>query len=78
MLKIIGLLVLHLLCLYFLWFLWKSKNEAIRRGIVMTKMGNVSKRKSPRLFYFSVWIDFIVLSALYLAVVAYSIFLLSR
>jgi hypothetical protein len=60
MLQIIGLLVLHLLCLYFLWLLWKSKNEAIQRGIVMTKMGNVSKRKSTRLFYFSVWVDFVV------------------
>ncbi len=78
MLKIIGLLALHLLCLYFLWFLWKSKNEAMQRGIVMTKMGNVSKRKSPRLFSFSVWIDFIVLLALYLALIIYSIFLLPR
>jgi hypothetical protein len=78
MLNIIGLLVLHLLCLYFLWLLWKSKNEAIQRGSVLTKMGFVSKKKSPRLFSFSVWVDFIVLLVLYLTFIGYSIFLLSR
>jgi hypothetical protein len=73
--KIIGLLFLHLLCLYFLRLLWKDKNEALKRGRVFTKMGLVSRRKTPRLFYFSVWVDFLILLILYAGFIAYSIFL---
>ena len=78
MIKVIGLLALHALCIYFLWFLWKDKNKAIERGAVLTKLGHVSKRKSPRLFYFSVWVDFIILSILYMALIVYSVFLFSK
>jgi hypothetical protein len=74
MTKTLALLALHTISLYYLWFLWKDKNEATQRGTVLTKMGLISKRKSPRLFYFSVWIDFIVLSSLYLLLILYSIF----
>jgi hypothetical protein len=74
MTKTLALLALHTISIYYLWFLWKDKNKAIQRGTVLTKMGLISKRKSPRLFYFSVWIDFIVLSSLYLLLIFYSIF----
>ena len=77
MLQGIGLLALHLISLYFLWYLWKDKNEAIRRGRVMTKMGIVSQKKSPHLFRFSVWVDFIVLAVLYMVLIIYSVFLLA-
>ena len=76
MLQGIGLLALHLLCLYFLWYLWKDKNEAIQSGRVMTKMGIFSQKKSPRLFRFSVWVDFIILAVLYIVLIVYSVFLL--
>ena len=76
MLQGIGLLALHLLSLYFLWYLWKDKNEAIQRGRVITKMGIISQKKSPRLFRFSVWVDFIILAVLYIVLIVYSVFLL--
>ena len=76
--KTISLLVLHLICIYFLWLLWKDKNEAIKRGSTMTRLGYVSKRKSPRLFYSSIWVDFVILSALYVVLIVYSIFLLFK
>jgi hypothetical protein len=75
--KFIGLLVLHAICLYFLRLLWKDKNEAIKRGRALTKAGLVSLKKSPRLFYFSVWVDFMILLMLYVALIVFSIFLLS-
>jgi hypothetical protein len=74
-LKIIGLLILHVICLYFLRLLWRDKNEAIQRGGILTKMGHVSKKKSPRLFYFSAWVDFVVLAILYAGLIIYSIML---
>jgi uncharacterized membrane protein YsdA (DUF1294 family) len=74
--KTIGLLALHIISIYFLWLLWTDKRRAIERGTVMTKLGYVSKRKSPRLFYFSIWVDFVILSVLYVALIVYSIFLL--
>ena len=76
--KLSALMALHMLCIYFLWFLWKDKNKAIERGTVLMRMGNVSKRKSPRLFYFSVWVDFIVLCVLYLLLIVYTIVLLAK
>ena len=76
MLKIIALFIVHITCIYFLRLLWKDKNKSIQRGTVMTKMGIVSKRKSPRWFYFSVWVDFIVLAVLYVVLIIYSVFLL--
>ena len=76
--KLSALMALHMLCIYFLWFLWKDKNKAIERGSVLMRMGNVSKRKSPRLFYFSVWVDFIVLCVLYLLLIVYTIILLAK
>jgi hypothetical protein len=77
-LKILGLFLLHVICLYFLRLLWRAKNETIKQGGALTKMGYMSKKKSPRLFYFSVWIDFVVLTILYIGLIAYSIFLLAR
>jgi hypothetical protein len=74
MMQTLGLLFLHILCLYFLWFLWKDKNKAIQHGGMLTKMGYVSKGKSPRLFKFSVWVDFILVFILYLILLAYSIY----
>jgi hypothetical protein len=76
MMQALGLLVLHGLCIYFLRLLWRDKKEALKRGRVFTKLGTVSRRKSPRLFSFSVWVDFIVLAALYLTLIVYSILLL--
>lgn len=73
MLKVLALVALHVACIYFLWLLWTDKNAAIKRGTVFTKMRLVSKRKSPRLFRFSIWVDFIVLLILYLVFIAYSI-----
>lgn len=62
MTKAVALLALHTISVSYLWFLWKDKNKATQRGMVLIKTGLISKRKSPRLFYLSVWIDFIVLS----------------
>ena len=76
MLKLASLLILHVVCIYFLWVLWREKNKGIQRGTVFTKMGLISKRKFPRLFTFSLWIDFIILSILYGALVAYSVWLI--
>ena len=76
MMQALGLLTLHIICIYFLRLLWKDKNEARKRGKIFTKLGPMSRRKSPRLFGFSVWVDFIVLAALYLALVVYSVLLL--
>ncbi|HSL29415.1 MAG TPA: hypothetical protein VK900_09475 [Anaerolineales bacterium] len=78
MLQSIGLLVLHLICLYFLRLLWKDKTEALKSGMIFTKMGHVSKKKSPRLFHLSIWIDFVILAVLYLTLLIYSISLLWR
>ena len=78
MLKIIGLLGLHVACIYFLWLLWKDKNEANQRSRILTKIGNVSKTKSPRLFLFSIWVDFIVLLLLYVVIIVYSIWLVFK
>ena len=75
MLKLIGLLVLHTTCLYFLKLLWKDKGEAEKRGRAFTKMGLVTKIKSPRLFRFSIWVDFIILLLMYIALIAYSLWL---
>ena len=75
MLKIGGLLALHIVCIYFLWFLWKDKNEAEKRRGARTKMGYVSKTKSPRLFRFSVWVDFLVVLFLYVLLLVYSLWL---
>jgi hypothetical protein len=77
MIKIIALLTLHLICLYFLWFLWKDKNKALKRGTLLTKVGLVSRGKSPRWFYISVWVDFVILLVLYAFVIAYSLVLLT-
>ena len=77
MLKIIALLALHISCIYFLWLLWKDKNKADKRGGTLTKMGYVSKTKSPRLFRFSIWVDFIVLLFLYILLIIYSVWLVS-
>jgi hypothetical protein len=71
--KLIGLLILHVVFLYFLRLLWKDKNEAIQRGSVTTRIGHVSKRKSPRLFYFSVWVDFVILLVLYAVLIVFSV-----
>ncbi|HLO34373.1 MAG TPA: hypothetical protein VK249_34830 [Anaerolineales bacterium] len=46
--------------------------------MVLTKMGLVTKSKSPRLFYFSIWIDFVILAALYVSLIVYSLVLLAR
>jgi hypothetical protein len=78
MLKILGLLTLHVACIYFLWLLWKDKNKADRRGGILTRMGYVSKAKSPRLFRFSSWVDFLVLSLLYLVLILYSVWLVFK
>ena len=74
MTKTLALLALHTISLYYLWFLWKDKDKASQRGTLLTKMGLMSRRKSPRLFRFFVWIDFILLSSLYLLLILYSIF----
>ena len=71
--QIVGLLTLHIICIYFLWLLWKDKNKAIKREGMLTKMGYVSKKKSPRLFAFSLWVDFVILSVLYMALLVYTI-----
>jgi hypothetical protein len=76
MMQALGLLTLHVICIYFLRLLWNDKDEALKRGRIFTKMGPVSRRKSSRLFGFSVWADFIFLAALYLALVVYSVLLL--
>ncbi len=78
MLKVVALIALHIACMYFLWYLWKDKNAANQRGRVFTKIGNVSKIKSPRLFRFSIWVDFIVLLILYLVFTVYSISLVFK
>jgi hypothetical protein len=44
----------------------------------MTRIGHISKKKSPRLFYFSVWVDFAVMRALYFGLFVYTAFLLGR
>jgi hypothetical protein len=75
MLKIIGLLALHVICINFLGLLWKDKNEVDKRGGVLTKLGYVSQRKLPRLFRFSMWVDFIVVLLLYIVLIAYSLWL---
>lgn len=76
--RIIGLLALHAISLYLLRLLWKDKNAAIQRGGVLTRIGYVSKKKSPRLFSFSIRVDFVVLAILYAGLIAYSIVLLAR
>ena len=76
--KIVGLLALHIICIFYLWYLWKDKNRANQRGTVLTKMGLVSRRQSPRLFRFSVWVDFVILLILYGVVIAYSIILFTK
>ena len=73
MLKILAMVALHFACIYFLWLLWKDKNTAIKRGTIFTKIGLVSRKKSPRLFQFSIWVDFVVLLILYLVIIVYSI-----
>lgn len=73
--KIIGLLALHGICIYFLWLLWKDKNRVNQRGGILTRIGYVSKAKSPRLFRFSIWVDFIVLLFLYILLIIYSLWL---
>ena len=78
MIAIIGLLALHAICIYFLWLLWQDKNKALKRGTALTRLGHISKRKSPRLFYFSIWVDLVILSILYIILIVYSIFLLSK
>lgn len=78
MLKALGLVTLHGACIYFLWLLWKDKNDAIKRGRVFTKIGNVNKAKSPRWFRFSIWVDFVVLLILYVVVIAYSLSLMFK
>jgi hypothetical protein len=78
MLEVIGLLALHAISLYFLRLLWKDKNESIKRGRVMTRMGRVNKKSSPRLFQLSTWVDFVILSAMYIILMLYSVFLLMR
>jgi hypothetical protein len=78
MLEAIGLLALHVISLYYLRLLWKDKNESIKRGRVLTKMGRVYKKSSPRLFQFSIWVDFVILSAMYILLMLYSVFLLMR
>lgn len=78
MLKVAGFLALHVACIYFLWLLWKDKNQAIQRGRIFTKIGNVSKAKSPRLFRFSIWVDFVVLLLFYVVLIAYSFWLLLK
>lgn len=70
-----GLLALHIICLYFLRLLWKDKNETARRGGMLTKMGYISRKKSPRLFQFSRWVDFIFLAILYGLLIMYSVWL---
>ncbi|HKG52960.1 MAG TPA: hypothetical protein VKB04_01770 [Anaerolineales bacterium] len=71
--KIVGLLTLHVVCIYFLWLLWKDKKEAEKRGGSLTKMGYITKTKSPRLFRFSIWVDFLVLLFLYILLAIYSL-----
>jgi hypothetical protein len=68
-----ALILLHIVCLYFLQLLWKDKKESLQRNGVWMKMGYVSKRKSPRLFRFSVWIDLIIMAILYFFLIAYSL-----
>jgi hypothetical protein len=70
------LLFVHLLAIYFLVILWKEKNNALSRGNLMTRIGYISMKKLPRLFYFSVWVDFIVMLILYLGLIIYTAFLL--
>jgi uncharacterized membrane protein YsdA (DUF1294 family) len=78
MLKIAGLLALHIACIYFLWLMWRDKNKAEQRGGALTKMGYVSKTKSPRLFRFSIWVDFLVVLFLYVLSIIYSVWLLIK
>jgi hypothetical protein len=78
MLRAVGLISLHVACIYFLWLLWNDKNKANRRGRVFTKIGNVSKAKSPRLFRFSIWVDFVVLLLLYIVLIVYSLWLVLK
>jgi hypothetical protein len=73
MLKIVGLLALHIVCIYFLWLLWKDKNEAQKRGGVLTKMGYVTKTKSPGTFRFFIWVDLVILFFLYILLIIYSL-----
>jgi hypothetical protein len=77
-LRWVSLLVVHSLTIYFLVLLWKEKNKALDKGALMTRIGYVSKKKSPRLFYFSVWVDFIVMMVLYIGLVMYTICLLGN
>jgi hypothetical protein len=76
MIQVAGLLILHVLCIYFLRLLWKDKNEAVKRGTVLTKSGLVSRKRSPRWFAISVWVDFVFLLTLYMGLILYSIWLL--
>jgi uncharacterized membrane protein YsdA (DUF1294 family) len=78
MLKAVGLITLHVACIYFLWLLWNDKNKANERGRMFTKLGNVSKAKSPRLFRFSIWVDFVVLLLLYIVLIVYSLWLVLK
>jgi len=76
MIQVAGLLILHVSCIYFLRLLWKDKNEAVKRGTILTKSGLVSRKRSPRLFTFSVWVDFVFLLTLYMGLILYSVWLL--
>jgi hypothetical protein len=76
--QILGLLALHVICLYFLRLLWRDKNDSLKRSGMLTKMGYVSKKKSPRLFYLSAWFDFLVLCVLYGTFIVISFLLLLR
>jgi ABC-type Fe3+ transport system permease subunit len=71
--KTAGLLALHIICLYFLRLLWTDRKEAARRGGLLTKMGYISRKKSPRLFQFSLWVDFVFLAILYVFLIVYSV-----
>jgi hypothetical protein len=73
MLRVVGLVALHVACIYFLWLLWKDTHEANRRGRIFTKTGTVSRIRSQRLFRFSIWADFVVLLLLYIVLVVYSV-----
>jgi hypothetical protein len=62
--QLVALIFLHIVCIYFLRLLWKEKKKILQRSGVWTKIGVVSRRKSPRLFHFSIWIDLIIMAVL--------------
>ncbi len=69
-----SLSIAFILLVVFIW-LWRDKRKNIKKGYVTTRFGVFYKSKNPKWFWFSIWVDIMVIGLLFMGALLQTLFL---